>query len=319
MAHLLEYLPAKPRSAATRIVLTTVVVGLSVLVMLGIYQRGGLLGFFILLPSIFIASVFFDRGSGIYAAVLSTAILYVVVTPDGTVLLPSEFILPLLLFLFVGLAFAVMSEALRTGLERAAAAEHAKDLLLQELGHRTKNNLAMVISVLTIQARMKSNAEARSALEKAITRIQAIASAHDYFRPLEAGGRVEMKHYLEQLCSHLGDALRDVRPIAVRVDSAEIFLRTEDAVHVGLIVNELVTNALKHAFPDDRAGAVEVTLRKDSALTLLVRDDGVGCSELTREGTGSRLTRLLAQQIKASIAREQCDVGCRVRVVFNVD
>jgi two-component sensor histidine kinase len=175
----------------------------------------------------------------------------------------------------------------------------------------------MVVSMLSMQARLKTNMETRAALEKAIGRIQSIASAHEYFQPREAGGRVEMAAYLGNLCGHLGDGLRDVRPIAVRVDVAEVYLPAEQAAPLGLIVNELVTNALKHAFPEERAGTIDVTLKTEGGLTLCVRDNGVGCPIDRREGLGSRLTRLLAQQLGAQIVSEPGNVGCEVRVVFD--
>jgi two-component sensor histidine kinase len=175
----------------------------------------------------------------------------------------------------------------------------------------------MVVSMLSMQARLKTNTDTRAALEKAIGRIQAIASAHEYFQPREAGGRVEMAAYLGNLCGHLGDGLRDVRPIALRVDVAEVYLPAEQAAPLGLIVNELVTNALKHAFPKERAGTIDVTLRAEGGLTLCVRDNGIGCPIDRREGLGSRLTRLLAQQLGAQIVSESCNVGCEVRVVFS--
>jgi two-component sensor histidine kinase len=172
--------------------------------------------------------------------------------------------------------------------------------LLRELGHRTQNNLAMVISVLSLQARSKTTPETRAALEKAVARVQAVASAHQHFKPEKQNGQVAMRSYLEELCRHLGDSLRDVRPIAVKVESDDVHLRTEQAVPLGLIANELVTNALKHAFPEDRSGAVRVVLSKTNSLALTVEDNGVGCPTDKQEHIGSRLTRLLAEQMKPS-------------------
>lgn len=319
MQSFLERARPKPRSRIARLAITTGLVAFSVLVLLGLRHSAGLVGFFILLPSIFLASVLFDRAAGAYATALSTASLYVLLTGPGSLLLPREYILPLLLFVIIALSFAIISDGLRTSLERATAAERAKDLLLQELGHRTKNNLMMVVSMLSMQAQMKSNSEARTALEKAIARIHAIASAHEHFRPMDQLGRIEMRGYLNELCSHLGALLRDIRPIAVRVEAAEVYLTAEQAVPLGLIVNELVTNALKHAFPGDRAGTIDVVLRQEGALTLLVKDNGVGCPVAARpHGIGSRLTQLLAQQLGAKISWEECEVGCQVRVVFTV-
>jgi len=122
-----------------------------------------------------------------------------------------------------------------------------------------------------------------------------------------------MRSYLMQLGGHLADALRDIRPIAVNIDASELYLPAEQAIPLGLIVNELVTNALKHAFPGDRAGTVEVVLTSHTHLVLLVRDDGIGCP-LPKEGVGRRLVQLLAQQLAAKITWEQPAVGCQVRV-----
>lgn len=313
MDDILKFLPGRPRSVALRIAIATGLVGLCFVLVLGM-RREGLLGFYILLPAVFLVSVLFDRGSGIYAAVLSTILLYAMLTPPGSALLPSQYIIPLAGFLLIALLLAIGSEALRSALERAAAAEQAKDLLLRELAHRTKNNLMIVISILSMQARVKANPETRQALQEAVARIEAIAGAHEHVQAVQHKGEVEMRAYLHKLCGHLADALRDVRSVAVKVDVPELYLPTERAIPVGLIVNELVTNSLKHAFPDGKEGMIEVVLRQHSMLTLLIRDDGVGCSREITEGMGTRLVRLLAQQLGAKIAWEHPTVGCQVRV-----
>jgi two-component sensor histidine kinase len=312
MEYILRHLPRKPRLVAVRIGVTTALVGLSFALLLVMQHLAGLLGFYVLFPAIFAVSIVFDRACGIYAATLSTLLLYVVLIPVGRVLLPLAYVLPLLGFAAIAVAFALVSDALRRAWERAATAEQAKDLLLKELAHRTKNNLMMVVSLLLMQARLKSNPETRQALEKAADRIQAIASAHEHFQPVEHEGRVEMSAYLEKLCAHLADALRDVRPITVKVEAAKIHLPAEKAVPLGLIVNELVTNALKHAFPADRPGTIRVALSRASGLTLLVSDDGVGRSKETKQGMGTRLVRLLAEQLGAELAWDQSDIGCQV-------
>jgi two-component sensor histidine kinase len=232
-------------------------------------------------------------------------------------LLPRELAVSLVIFIVVALGLAIVSEGLRTAWERAALAERTKDLLLRELGHRTQNNLALVASVLSLQARSKENPEARDALVKAVARVQAIASAHEHFQPFKHNRRVEMRPYLEKLCTHLGDSLRDVRPIAVKVEADDVHLRTEQAVPIGLIANELVTNALKHGFPDDCSGTIRVLLKRESTLTLVVEDNGVGCPLHKQERLVSRLTRLLAEQLGAKLAWEDVSPGCRVRVEFS--
>lgn len=292
-------------------------VGVCFVVVIGLYRVSGLVGFFAMFPGIFATSILFDRGSGIFAVVFSTALLYALVKTPAGLLPPDKLILALALFFVIALGVALISEGLRTAWERAVAAERTKELLLQEIGHRTKNNLAMVTSVLSLQARSKSDPEVRGALEKAIARVEAIARAHDYFHPADAIGRIEMRTYLATLCSHLGDSLREVRPIAVKTEIDDVHLPPEQAVPIGLIVNELVTNALKHAFPEDRAGTVEVRLSGTSPMTLTVSDNGVGCVIERAERLGSRLTRLLAAQLGATIEWEPGSPGCRVRAVFS--
>jgi two-component sensor histidine kinase len=317
--HILRMLPSQPQSAVTRLAVTMLLVGLCFLMALGLHTRAGVLGFYLMFPAVFIASVLFGSGAGLLATVLSTVLLYLLVRPVGDLLPSGELVLALVVFVAVALGLAVVSDALRTAWERAAAAERAKDLLLQELGHRIKNNLAMAISMLSLQARSKANPEVRAALEKAISRVQAIARAHDFFHPLAHNGRVAMRPYLENICENLTESLREVRPIAVKVDADEIDLPTERAIPLGLMVNELLTNAFKHAFPNDRAGFVSVRFRYGSGLELAVEDNGVGCPVDKQERLGSRLMRLFAQQLGADVSWEAGSPGCVVRVAVPED
>src|ERR687887_902436 len=119
-------------------------------------------------------------------------------------------------------------------------------------------------------------------------------------------------------CQYLGDALRDVRPIAVNVSAEQVLLRADRAVSMGLIVNELVTNSLKYAFADDRGGTINVVLRRESdgQLELVVEDNGKGCPEDVKEGLGSRIVRLLAQQLQSTITRAAVNPGCRVSLTL---
>jgi len=316
MEQMLEMLPSKPQPLLVRYGVTTALVGLSFLLLMGLQGRGGVLGFYLLFPAIFIASVVFDRGSGVFATLLTALLIYLLMKPADMYLLSGELAANLAIFVVAALGVSFVSEGLRTAWERAVAAERSKDLLLRELGHRTQNNLALVASVLSLQARTKENPEIRSALEKAVARVQAIGSAHEHFHPMKHNGRVKMRPYLEKLCTHLGDSHRDVRPIAVIVEADDVGLRTEQAVPLGLIANELVTNALKHAFPGDRSGTIRVVLRASSPMSFIVEDNGVGSPLEKEERLGSRLIRLLAEQLGAKIIWEDALPGCCARLEF---
>jgi two-component sensor histidine kinase len=210
---------------------------------------------------------------------------------------------------------AITSEAMRKALEKAVAAERSAEVLLYELNHRIRNNFAMVASVLELQKRSVKEQAAKDAFASAVARVHVIANAHDHLLPKEGQSLIDMREYLTVCCQNLGDALRDVRPIAVNVRAAQILLREDRAVSIGLIVNELVTNAFKYAFPDDRGGVVNVILHRvsDGKLELVVEDNGKGCPQDAKEGLGSRIVRLLAQQLEVqSHARQQIpDAECR--------
>ena len=317
MENLLLLLPNRPQPLLVRYGVTTLIVLVCFALQIGVEFQSGMFTFFLLMPGIFLASVLFDRGSGFYATILSTALCIAVLLPSDSWLLP-QYLLPFLLFVLVGLVLATMSEAMRKALEKAVAAEQSAEIMLYELNHRIRNNLSMVASVLELQKRSQGEQRVKEAFNSAIARVHVIANAHDHLLPKEGQSLVDMREYLTVCCQHLGDALRDVRPIAVNVNAAQILLRDDRAVSVGLIVNELVTNAFKYAFPDDRGGTVNVMLHRESdgRLELVVEDNGKGCPEDAKEGLGSRIVRLLAQQLGSTLRRTAANPGCRVSLTI---
>ena len=174
----------------------------------------------------------------------------------------------------------------------------------------------MISSVLTLQAKSQPEATAKAALKSAIARVGVIARAQDQLRGDMDGGVVALSGYLEGLCHSLGDVLREVRPIAMIVTSDHVQVSSSDAVSIGLIVNELVTNSFKYAYPESKGGTVNVSLsRSDGGMEIVVTDDGVGCPPSPTPGTGSRLVRLLAAQLKGIVTRDHAvTTGCRTVV-----
>ena len=319
MENLLLLLPDRPASIVLRYALTTLIVGICFLLQLGVELQSGFFGLVLLLPGIFIASLVFDRGSGFYATILSVALsVLILMRPGGGFGPLSQHLVPLVLFVLIGLGVATVSEALRNALEKAVRAERAKDLALYELNHRIRNDLAMMASVLELQLRAQTDPAAKAAFRSAVGRIHVIAKAHDHLLPRDDQSSIDMKEYLTDCCRHLADALRDVRPIAVNVEADPVYLPSDKAVSVGLMVNELATNAFKYAFPDDRPGTITVRFRNKGAreLELIVEDDGKGCPEGAKEGLGSRIVRLLAQQLRGHVKIESAEPGCRMIIAF---
>src|SRR5262249_21708058 len=122
MENFLRALPTRPRSPVVRYLITAAIVVFCFAAVMGMHGISGLLGFYLLFPAIFVSSVVFDRACGIFASVLSTVLLYLLMKPAGSLFIPNELIAPLLLFLVEAAALAVFSEALRAAWDRAFAA-----------------------------------------------------------------------------------------------------------------------------------------------------------------------------------------------------
>ena len=155
-----------------------------------------------------------------------------------------------------------------------------KDVLYRELHHRTKNDFAMAASVLSLQARSQSNAEVKAALTTAVGRLVSLSKAHERLNPILQGAEdnVRMHEYLDAVCHALKESLDHADAVSLRVDCDHIELSMRRAVPVGLIVNELVTNAYRHAFDGGRAGAISVSLSRGQELKdlmLVIEDDGM--------------------------------------------
>lgn len=195
----------------------------------------------------------------------------------------------------------------RAQIERALA---EKTSLLQEVHHRVKNNLQVISSLLSLQSRQLEGS-AHAALEQSRRRVQAMALIHQLLYERNDFSGATLALYLSRLCGLLRESL--ARPgvrlvLTVEPPADQFVLDMERAVPCGLLVNELVTNALKHAFAGGGAGLVEVRLSQaDPATCLLsVVDDGVGLPDSARQGQpatlGLQLVDMLVDQLRAGVA-----------------
>jgi two-component sensor histidine kinase len=208
-----------------------------------------------------------------------------------------------------------------------------KDLLLRELGHRAKNNLQVIASLLSMQARRSDDQGFRALVDSARERIDSIALAHDQLQRSPNLDSIDFSAYLKSLAQAVHHSYGGTaRAIQLGIDVGEHRLPLDRAITAGLIVNELLTNALKHAFPDDRAGHIRLSLRQhDRELELVVEDDGVGLSghspaaaqesgirkpsDETRAALGLSLVMTLARQLEARVQRDGAG-GTRLSLRF---
>jgi two-component sensor histidine kinase len=286
--------------------------------------------FLIFIPVIFACGAFLNRGNGFLASALSAALCaFFLMPPAGSLLVSdTEDRLTLILFLGIGFGISFVVEALHVGLaelaaehERTRTAVQDRQLLLEELSHRTRNDFANVVTLLSLQART-SNPDVRDALTAAADRVQTIARVH---RRLELRNNrvvVDTKSYIGELCADLRLSQFSTRPIAIECNAESHSLSLEKAVPLGLIVNESITNAAKHAFPENRQGIIKVGfIRMAGIYKLTIADNGTGSGNgrpKRPDALGNRLMQLLAGQLDSTLNVENGAGGTTVTVSIMV-
>jgi two-component sensor histidine kinase len=191
-----------------------------------------------------------------------------------------------------------------------AALEH-QQVLVKEINHRVKNSLQLVSSMLNLQAAADPVIGER--LQDASSRIAAISRAHDRLYRSPQIAKIDLAEYLIAVCGDLNEVTPHCEVVCAAPEA--IFMSTDRAIRVALLVTELVTNSAKHAYPDGQSGRVWVGLARGNGLTarITVRDDGVGLPtdfEMGRgTGLGMRLAMALAQQTDAVIRANRLASG----------
>lgn len=186
-----------------------------------------------------------------------------------------------------------------------------KEVLLREIHHRVKNNLQVVSSLLSIQGREIEDAKALEAVKESQNRVKSMALIHQYLYGENDLKSINMQEYVSQLSQNLFDTYRlDRDLVTLHLEVEPIHLDVDTAVPVGIILNELITNSLKYAFPEGETGNLQVKfLEKEDLLILQVKDDGVGKNASQNSGTnfGMKLIKAFQHKLGASITIETED------------
>ena len=193
-------------------------------------------------------------------------------------------------------------------------------ILLQEMQHRIANSLQIIASVLLLKARAVKSEETRRHLRDAHDRVMSVAAVQHHLE--QSLGDVDIAPYLTKLCESLASSMiRETRPLVLEVRADDAVVSSRDAVSLGLIVTELVINALKHAFRDDQGGLILVEYRidPDDGWILSVADDGSGMpakTATTKGGLGSTVIEALARQLGARVVSSNAEPGTKVALTF---
>ncbi|MGD0192564.1 MAG: sensor histidine kinase [Rhizomicrobium sp.] len=188
-------------------------------------------------------------------------------------------------------------------------------LLVEEISHRVANEYAMAVAALSVAARQTSSREVKATLAGAARRLRDFANLHRSLQPPASPGQINLQAYVGDLCDSFSRARLNDRDVGLTIAGRDVFVSAERGWRVGLIVMELVTNAVRHAFPEGK-GAVSVTLDSVGGnVHCIVSDDGTAAPNAA-PGRGTRIVNALAEQLDGLVWREFGNHGTTVSLYF---
>ena len=210
--------------------------------------------------------------------------------------------------LAVGLQNALLFKGMEENAKKLQKEVATKTLLLKEVHHRVKNNLNVISSLLNLQLQeVEAGKDARSAFQDSRNRIFTMAQVHERLYETENFSEIEMKPYIESVTGELITLYNVGKSISLSTDIESVSLNITTAIPFGLILNEIITNALKYAFKDREGGNIFISLKKkDETAIFTVRDDGIGLppsiDPKNQDSLGLTLIHLLTDQIGGTLS-----------------
>ena len=196
--------------------------------------------------------------------------------------------------------------------------EESKSMLLREMAHGVANNFSSIAAFVGMKSITVRDAQARSVLDETAQLIRVMARVHGRLRERERDVSLGSQTLLEGLCADLKTSMARDRPISIECEADDRALDADQAISLGLIVNELVTNAIKHAFPNGRGGCIRVGLDAlGDQLRLVVEDDGTGFDgKRSDAGIGQELVRGLSRQLGGDLETRATKKGSSFHLSF---
>jgi two-component sensor histidine kinase len=205
--------------------------------------------------------------------------------------------------------------------EQIQASLAEKVVLLQEIHHRVKNNLQILISLLNLQSRYVESPLAVQTLQECQNRVKSMALIHEQLYQTENFAKVDLAKYIYKLIANLKNSYKSHTSIEWKVNIAPISLDLDEAISCGLIVNELISNSLKYAFPMKDRGEIQINFYQldENYLSLSVKDNGIGIgSNIDLDNTktlGLKLIKSLTGQLRGTVVINR-DMGTEFQITF---
>lgn len=224
-----------------------------------------------------------------------------------------------------GERLAALEAAVQARTRDLKAALDQRTALLHELDHRVKNNLQLITSLMHMQARRSADPAVKLALDSMSARLNAVATVHRRLFQTEDIDHFDISEFVRDLVAELAGSAG--RPeLRFECDLAPVQVPAMQAASLALLINELVANALRHAFPDGRAGRVSITIvENNEGLWIEIVDDGVGIGGHNGvaggdvQGFGLTIVELLGRQLHARITRDDSGPGVRTQIVLPLE
>jgi two-component sensor histidine kinase len=214
----------------------------------------------------------------------------------------------------------LLVDSLTTTQNELSTKNSENELLLKEIHHRVKNNLEVVSSLLELQSAQIDNPDIQQVMQVSQSRVQSMGILHQKLYQNEHLAFIEMKNYFVNLTENILDSYNATELVTVEFPMENLELDVDTAMPVGLIVNELLTNALKYAFPAGRLGKIKLSLNQIGAnlMELRIEDNGIGkVLNVTPKGTGfgTQLVGLLTQQLDGKLL-QTVENGTTISIQF---
>lgn len=261
----------------------------------------------ILIPlaaSILLNTKDFVRHNSLFLLLFTAVMVYGFIHKERYIYLnDSSFIIGFILLFFFIIVFSfVYHTAIKKSYTQLQKAHQQQEFLLKEIHHRVKNNLNMITSILGLQENTAKTENMRIFIEQNSLRIKSIALVHELLYQEKNFSSINIDTYIRNLVEHI-ISIGKYNAIEVIIDIEEVGLTTDDIIHIGIIINELMTNSLKYAF-DEHPGRIDISLKQvDDDYILYYKDNGKGIDEAhqTHTGFGFKLINLSVKQLHGSL------------------